>query len=646
MANLTQKIIAAHLVSVTGVPTPGEPVAIRVDEVLTQDATGTMAYLEFEALGLPRVKPLTVSYVDHNTLQSDHKNFDDHRYLQTAAARFGAWFSRPGNGISHQVHLERFGRPGDVLLGSDSHTPTAGGLGLLAIGVGGMDAASAMAGFPFELAMPRVMGVRLSGALDRPWVTAMDVILTILGKLTVTGGVGRVMEYHGPGVASLSVPERATITNMGAELGATSSLFPADETTRAWLRAQGREKDFQALAADPDAAYDDRLEIDLSAVEPMVAQPHSPDLVVTAASLAGLKVDQVCLGSCSNSSLPMMEMVARVLKGRKIDPAVSLTISPGSRQVLEHLAKGKHLSWMIAAGARILEAACGPCIGMGQAPPTDGVSIRSFNRNFPGRSGTPSARVFLASPLTGVVAALTGALDDPRRAGIPLEAAAEPARYKVDKSLLLKPEPRRTRTQIVRGPNIKPFPVGGPLPDDLAGRVLLKVGDNITTDHIMPAGAEVLPLRSNIPAISRYVFAGVDPSFADRALEWGGGFVLGGENYGQGSSREHAALAPMHLGVRGVLAKSYARIHRQNLINFGIVPFVLADPADYERLAQGDELSLAGFRVAVAGGAAEVTARLEDGSGVRLALALSARERDLILAGGLLPYQRTLIAKR
>ncbi len=641
MPNLTQKILAEHLVS--GSLEPGKPIAVRVDEVLTQDATGTMAYLEFEALGIPRMRaPLVVSYVDHNTLQADHKNFDDHRFLQTAAARFGAWFSRPGNGISHQVHLERFGKPGEIMLGSDSHTPTAGGLGLLAMGVGGMDAASAMAGLPFELAMPRVVGVRLTGRLDRPWVTAMDVILTILGKLSVKGGVGRVMEYTGPGVADLTVPERATITNMGAELGATSSIFPADEVTRAWLASQGRGGDFRSLAADPDSAYDEMLEIDLAAVEPMIARPHSPDSVAPARELAGTPVDQVCIGSCSNSSLAIMNAVATALEGRVVDPRVSLTISPGSRQVLHHLADGGALARMIAAGARILESACGPCIGMGQAPPTGGVSVRSFNRNFEGRSGTPSASVYLASPLTGVAAALTGTLGDPRAAGIPLTVPEEPATYHADDALLVPPVADGSAVEIVRGPNIRPFPVGRPLADNITGRLLLKVGDNITTDHIMPAGAEILPLRSNIPAISRYVFSGVDGEFASRAEEWGGGFVLGGDNYGQGSSREHAALAPMHLGVRGVIAKSFARIHRGNLINFGIVPFLLADPADHDRLAQGQTLIMDGLRKAINSATEEYQATA-DGHPLRLHILLSRRERDLILAGGLLPLQRAAL---
>jgi aconitate hydratase len=636
--NLTQKIIGSHLVG--GSMTPGAPVAVRVDEVLTQDATGTMAYLEFEAFGLPRMEvPLAVSYVDHNTLQSDHKNFDDHLFLQSAAARFGAWFSRPGNGISHQVHLERFGRPGDILLGSDSHTPTAGGLGLLAIGVGGLDAASAMAGLPFELVMPRVAGVTLTGRLRRPWVGAMDVILSILARLTVKGGVGKVLEYRGPGVADLSITERATITNMGAELGATSSLFPSDQVTSSWLAAQGRSEDYRELAADDGAAYDEELVLDLSAVEPMVARPHSPDNVVPAGELAGVQVSQVCLGSCSNSSLAVMRQVATALKGRRVHPGVSLTVSPGSRQVLLHLAEGGELAWMVAAGARLLETACGPCIGMGMAPPTGGVSVRSFNRNFHGRSGTPSAAVYLASPLTGVAAALTGVLGDPRELGIELEVQPEPDRYRVDDALLVRPPADGSGVEIIRGPNIQPLPVGHPLEEDLAGRILLKVGDHITTDHIMPAGAEILPLRSNIPAISRHVFAGVDPSFHDRAREWGGGFILGGENYGQGSSREHAALAPMYLGVRGVIVRSFARIHRTNLINFGIIPFLLADPADYDRLSQGDPLTIGGLRTALAAGAGEVVAAAGERR-VRLNLSLSGRERELVLAGGLLSSRR------
>ena len=462
MANLTQKIIGAHLVS--GEMSSGSRVELRVDEVLTQDATGTMAYLEFEAMGLPRVKvPLAVSYVDHNTLQSDHRNFDDHLYLQSAAARYGAWFSKAGNGISHQIHMERFGRPGDILLGSDSHTTTAGGLGLLAIGVGGLDVASAMAGFPFSLNMPRVVGVKLTGRLQRPWVTAMDVILTILGRLTVKGGVGRVMEYCGPGVGTLSVPERATITNMGAELGATSSIFPSDESTEMWLKSQGRFRDFRSLSADEGAPYDEDLEIDLSGIEPMIARPHSPDNVVPVSELAGLKVDQVCLGSCSNSSLSVMRMAAAVLKCRKIHPGVSLTVSPGSRQVLEHLAVEGDLNYMVSAGARLLEATCGPCIGMGQAPPTDGVSIRSFNRNFHGRSGTPSATIYLASPLTGAVAALHGELMDPRLSDCVVDPEEEPDDFRTDDNLLIPPAPEGEEVEVIRGPNIKPVPMGKPL---------------------------------------------------------------------------------------------------------------------------------------------------------------------------------------
>lgn len=643
MANLIQKIIAEHLVS--GDMKPGWPVSLRVDEVLTQDATGTMAYLEFEALGLPRVAiPLVVSYVDHNTLQSDHKNFDDHLYLMSAASRFGAYFSRPGNGISHQVHLERFGRPGDVLLGSDSHTPTAGGLGLLAIGVGGLDAASAMAGFPFSIAMPNVVGVKMTGGLARPWVTAMDVILTILGRLSVKGGIGRIMEYCGPGVRDLSVPERATITNMGAELGATSSIFPSDEQTKKWLDAQGRPEDFRPLSPDPDASYDEIVEVDLSSIEPMAARPHSPDNVVPVRELTGLGVNQVCLGSCSNSSLSMMMMVAQALRGRKVNSRVSLTISPGSRQVLEHLSEGEYLTWMIAAGARILESACGPCIGMGQAPATDAVSIRSFNRNFHGRSGTPSASVYLASPMTGIAAAITGELNDPREAGIRVDPAFEPRTYRVNDSLLIPPVDEGEPAEIIRGPNIKPLPVGKPLEESVSGRILIKVGDNITTDHIMPAGAEILPLRSNIPAISRHVFRGVDPEFHDRAVKWSGGFILGGENYGQGSSREHAALAPMYLGVRGVLAKSYARIHRGNLINFGIIPFILAEPSDYEDLVEGTSLEMDGLRRVIAGGGESYPAKGPDGRPVELRLDLSPRERKIILAGGLLPFRRSEIA--
>ncbi|HEY3398680.1 MAG TPA: aconitate hydratase [Armatimonadota bacterium] len=633
---LTEKILRAHLVA--GELEPGAEIQIRIDQTLTQDATGTMAYLQFEALGVPRVRTeLSVSYVDHNTLQSSFENADDHRYLQSVAAKYGIFFSRPGNGICHQVHLERFGVPGKTLLGSDSHTPTGGGLGMLAMGAGGLDVAVAMAGLPFTLVAPRVVRVNLTGQLP-PWVSAKDVILELLRRLTVKGGVGKVMEYTGPGVATLSVPERATITNMGAELGATSSLFPSDEETRRFLAAEGRAEAWQALAADPDAEYEEEVEIDLSALEPLVAQPHSPDAVAAVRTLAGTPVDQVCIGSCTNSSLSDLLTVAAILRGKHVHPRVSLTISPGSRQVLAMIARNGALADLVEAGARVLESTCGPCIGMGQAPVTDAVSVRSFNRNFPGRSGTASAGVYLAGPEVCAAAALTGALTDPRTLG-EFPRVTLPESFAVDDSMILPPAPDGSTVEILRGPNIQPVPTRGPLEDELTARVLLKVGDNITTDHIMPAGAKVLPLRSNIPAISEYVFHAVDPGFAARAREWGGGVVVGGENYGQGSSREHAALAPMYLGVKAVLAKSFARIHQANLVNFGVLPLRLA-AADYDRLQPGDTLRLSGIRAAVTGGTTLTLVNETQGFTLEATPQLSPRQVEVILAGGVLNYVR------
>jgi len=585
--NLTYKVLKAHCVD--GVARPGETFAIKVDQTLTQDATGTIAYLQFEAMGVERVKTeLSVSYVDHNTLQTGFENADDHRYLQSVAARYGVVFSRPGNGICHQVHLERFGVPGKTLLGSDSHTPTAGGLGMMGIGVGGQDVACAMAGLPFIMNGPRVVRVELTGRLS-PWVTAKDVVLHLIRRVGVKGGVGKALEYGGPGVETLSVPERATIANMGAEMGATTSIFPADEVTRRWLEAQGRGADFAPLAADADAQYDEVIELDLGVVEPLIACPHSPDNVVAVAEVAGTPVDQVCVGSCTNSSYADLACVGKMLEGRKVAEGVSLTVSPGSRQVLDMMARGGALAWMIEAGARILEVACGPCIGMGQAPPSGAVTLRTFNRNFEGRCGTRDARCYLCSPLTAVASALSGTITDPRTLGDP-PRVEEPLRYEVNDNMLIFPPGDGSGVQVVRGPNIKPVPRRGPLEETLRGKVLLKVGDNITTDHIMPAGSKILPLRSNIPAISEHVFERVDAGFASRARREGGGFVVGGHNYGQGSSREHAALAPMHLGIKAVIAKSFARIHRSNLINFGILPLVFADEADYDLVKQGDEL--------------------------------------------------------
>ncbi len=586
--NLTQKIIRSHLVD--GTLDAGTPITMKIDQTLTQDATGTMAYLQFEAMGVPRVKTkLSVSYVDHNTLQTDFRNADDHIYLQTVAAKYGIYFSRPGNGICHQVHLERFGVPGQTLLGSDSHTPTQGGLGMISIGAGGLDVALAMAGKPFNLSMPKVLNVRLKGTL-RTWVTAKDVILEVLRLLTVKGGVGKVIEYSGPGIKKLVVTERATITNMGAELGATTSIFPSDEQTKKYLVAQKRGKSYKALAADDDCEYDEQIEIDLSKLEPLIAQPHMPDQVVKVKSLKGVKVNQVAVGSCTNSSYLDLMTVAGMLKGKTIHPGLSMGISPGSKQVYEMISGSDGLKNIIASGARILESACGPCIGMGFAPSTDAVSVRSFNRNFVGRSGTKSAKVYLASPETCVASAVYGAITDPRKMGKRPPAVKMPKSFKIDDNMIIKPT--RKKVDVVRGPNIKPLPIKETLSAQLSGEVLLRLDDNVTTDHIMPAGAKILPLRSNIPEISKFVFEQVDATFPDRAKAAGGGFLVGGQNYGQGSSREHAALAPMYLGIKAVIVKSFARIHRANLVNFGILPLTFVNEADYDKIAQGDKLSL------------------------------------------------------
>lgn len=590
--NITQKVIKKHLVS--GNMVAGEKIAIKMDQTLTQDATGTMAYLQFEALGVPRVKTkLSVSYVDHNTLQTDFMNMDDHRFLQSIAAKYGIYFSRPGNGICHQVHLERFGIPGQTLIGSDSHTPTCGGLGMIAIGAGGLDVALAMGGDPFYLSMPKVVFVKLTGKLQ-PWVSAKDIILELLRRLTVKGGVGKVIEYSGEGIKSLSVPERATITNMGAELGATTSIFPSDEITRAFLKAQKREKAWIKLEADAKATYDEVVELDLNKLEPMIAKPHNPDNVVTVKELEGTPVQQVAIGSCTNSSYRDMMTVASILKGKTIPPDVSLVIAPGSKQVLEMITRNGGLTSMISAGARILESACGPCIGMGNAPSTKAVSIRTFNRNFEGRSGTKDALVYLTSPEVAAAAALKGVITDPRKLGKKPPNIAVPKTFIVDDNMVILPLPpkKAASVEIIRGPNIKPLPEFKPLPSMIQGKVLIKVGDNITTDHIMPAGAKILPLRSNIPAMAEHVFAPIDSAFPKRAKEMGGGFIIGGANYGQGSSREHAALAPMYLGVKAVITKSFARIHLANLINFGILPLTFVSESDYDKLEQGDELEL------------------------------------------------------
>ena len=635
--NLAEKIIKEHLVS--GSMRPGEEAALRIDQTLTQDATGTMAYLEFEAMGLDRVKTeLSVAYIDHNTLQSGFENADDHRYIQTVAKKHGVWFSRPGNGICHQVHLERFGVPGKTLIGSDSHTPTAGGLGMLAFGAGGLDVAVAMGGGAYYITMPRVIKVELKGAL-RPFVTAKDISLEILRILSVKGGVGKIIEWGGEGAKTLTVPERATITNMGAELGATSSIFPSDEMTLAFLKAQGREKDFRELQPDADAEYERVIEIDLSSLEPLIACPHMPDQVVTVKSLKGTKVDQVCIGSCTNSSLYDMLKAAAMLKGRQISPDVSMSVSPGSRQVLTMLSDCGALSDILSSGARLLECACGPCIGMGFSPNSGGVSLRTFNRNFRGRSGTADAKVYLVSPETAVASALTGEITDPRELGMEKLDVKLPAAFKLDDSALLPPAPAEKAgdVEVLRGPNIKSIPEGKALTDTIEAGLTLKVGDNITTDHIMPAGAKILPYRSNIPKLSEFCFAVCDESFSKRALEAGQSFIVGGANYGQGSSREHAALVPLYLGVRAVVAKSFARIHQANLITAGILPLSFKDPEDYDRLEQGEKLVLSGILEGLETG--EMTLHAETGE-IKLLCSFTERQRKILMAGGLLNYTR------
>ncbi|HZW84133.1 MAG TPA: aconitate hydratase [Candidatus Deferrimicrobium sp.] len=635
--NLTQKILAAHLVS--GNLIAGEEIAIKIDQTLTQDATGTMAYLQFEAMEIPQVKTdLSVSYVDHNTLQSGFENADDHLFLQTVAAKHGIYFSRPGNGICHQVHLERFGKPGSTLLGSDSHTPTGGGIGMLAIGAGGLDVAVAMGGGAFYLTMPKVINVRLHGSLS-PWVSAKDVILEVLKILSVKGGVGKILEYSGDGVNSLSVPERATITNMGAELGATTSVFPSDEGTLAFLTAQGREQAWMPLAADQDAEYDEVLDIDLTALEPMVAQPHSPDCVAKIKELGGIEVNQVAIGSCTNSSYMDLMRVAAILKGKKVHPNTSLVISPGSKQVFEMLARNGALSDLISSGARILESSCGPCIGMGQSPCSGAVSVRTFNRNFEGRSGTADAKVYLASPESAAAAAITGHLTDPRELGAEPKISF-PSEYLLDDSMILSPSEDPQSVLVRRGPNIKPLPVAEPLSDSFTVPVLLKTGDNITTDHIMPAGSKILPLRSNIPAISKFVFNSVDPTFAERALAAQGGIVLGGHNYGQGSSREHAALAPMYLGVKAVIAKSFARIHRANLINFGILPLTFLTEEDYTSINQGDALELQNLLQGLQTPSPLTLLNKTTGKVITVEHNLTPRQAQILLAGGLLNFTK------
>ena len=635
---IAQKIIQAHLVS--GDMTPGSEVALRIDQTLTQDATGTMAYLEFETMGIPRVKTeLSIAYVDHNTLQCGFENADDHRYLQTVAAKHGVYFSRPGNGICHQVHLERFGKPGKTLIGSDSHTPTGGGIGMLAFGAGGMDVAVAMGGGAYYITMPKMFKVNLTGAL-RPYVTAKDVSLKLLQILSVKGGVGAIVEWGGEGIATLSVPERATITNMGTELGATTSIFPSDDVTRAFLAAQGREADYVPLSSDADAVYDRIIDIDLSTLEPMIACPHSPDNVVEVNTLSAVKVDQVCIGSCTNSSLSDMLKVAAMLKGKTIDPSVSLSISPGSRQVLSMLADCGALADILASGARVLECACGPCIGMGFSPSSGGVSLRTFNRNFLGRSGTKDGQVYLVSPETAVASALTGYITDPTTTEGELKVQM-PEKFKIDDSAVLAPVPveQAADAQVLRGPNIKEFPKSKAFTDSLEAKLVLKVGDNITTDHIMPAGAKILPYRSNIPHLSKFCFEVCDPSFPERAKAAGDGIIVGGSNYGQGSSREHAALVPMYLGIRGVIAKSFARIHVANLINAGILPMTFENPEDYDKLEQDADLYIDNIVGGMAEGKLTVTDRTT-GNKFYVLCALTERQRAILLAGGLLNYTK------
>lgn len=636
---LTKKLIRSHLIS--GDMKPGSEIGLKIDQTLTQDATGTMAYLEFEAMGVPRVRTeRSVAYIDHNTLQTGFENADDHRYIQTVCHKHGIYFSRPGNGICHQVHLERFGIPGKTLIGSDSHTPTGGGIGMLAFGAGGMDVAVAMGGGAYYITMPRVVRIELTGAL-RPWVAAKDVILEVLRRLSVKGGVGKVMEYGGPGVASLSVPERATITNMGAELGASTSIFPSDDVTRAFMKAQGREADWVPLSADADAVYDEIVEIDLSKLEPLAACPHSPDAVKPVSELAGLPVDQCCIGSCTNSSLQDLLKVASILKGKTVHPSVSLSIAPGSKQVYTMLAKNGALADLIAAGARILECACGPCIGMGQSPSTKGVSLRTFNRNFEGRSGTADGQVYLVSPETAAVAALTGRFTDPRTYG-EAPAVTMPEAFLINDNMVVEPiaEAEMDSVEVVRGPNIKPFPQTAPMAETITAKCMLKVEDNITTDHIMPAGAKILPLRSNIPAISEHCFTRCDEDFPARCKREGDGIIVGGSNYGQGSSREHAALAPLYLGIKAVVVKSFARIHVANLINAGILPLTFSNEADYELISLGDELCLPNVREKLAAGEPILLENKTTGKQIPLTGQFSKRQIGILLAGGLLDYTR------
>lgn len=642
---LTEKILKAHLVD--GEFVKGQEIGIRIDQTLTQDATGTMAYLEYEAMGVPRVRTeKSVAYIDHNTLQSGFENADDHRFIGSVCKKHGIYFSRPGNGICHQVHLERFGIPGKTLIGSDSHTPTGGGIGMIAIGAGGLDVAVAMGGGAYYITYPKIVKVNLTGKLS-PWVSAKDVILEVLRRMSVKGGVGKVIEYCGEGVKTLTVPERATITNMGAELGATTSIFPSDETTLAFLKAQNRADVWSELKADDDAVYDEQIDIDLSQLVPLAACPHSPDNVKSVNEIGKLKIDQVCIGSCTNSSYVDMMKVAHILKGKTVDPSVSLAIAPGSKQVLNMIAENGALADMIAAGARILESACGPCIGMGQSPNSKGVSLRTFNRNFEGRSGTKDGQIYLVSPEMAAVSALTGYLTDPRTLGDMPEFKL-PEHFKINDNMVVPPadEADMDSVEVLRGPNIKPFPQTSPLDDSIDCQVSLKVGDNITTDHIMPAGAKILPLRSNIPAISQHCFTVCDEDFPRRAKNMGKSIIVGGSNYGQGSSREHAALAPLYLGIKAVLVKSFARIHRANLINAGILPLTFVNEADYDKINQGDEIVLADVRADVEADMSKLTVvNKTTGAEIPVLCELTGRTKDIILAGGLLDYTREQLSK-
>ena len=636
---LAQKILKEHLVC--GEMVTGSEIGIKIDQTLTQDATGTMAYLEFEAMGVPRVKTeKSVAYIDHNTLQNGFENADDHRFIGSVCKKHGIYFSRPGNGICHQVHLERFGVPGKTLIGSDSHTPTGGGIGMIAIGAGGMDVAVAMGGGTYYITCPKIVKVELTGKLS-PWVSAKDVILEVLRIMSVKGGVGKIIEYCGEGVKTLSVPERATITNMGAELGATTSIFPSDDVTREFLKAQGREEVFVELSADADAVYDETINIDLSQLKPAAACPHSPDNVKSVEEIGSMKIDQVCIGSCTNSSLLDMLKVAHILKGKTVHPDVSLSIAPGSKQVLNMLAKCGALADMIDAGARILESACGPCIGMGQSPNSAGISLRTFNRNFEGRSGTKDGQIYLVSPEVAAASALAGVLTDPRTLG-EMPKFELPKVFDINDNMVVPPvdESEMDSVEVLRGPNIKPFPVSEAMADEIDAKCSLKVGDNITTDHIMPAGAKILPLRSNIPKISEYCFAVCDEKFHDRALELKKSIIVGGSNYGQGSSREHAALAPLYLGVKAVIVKSFARIHMANLINAGIIPMTFVNEADYDTIEQMDELQISNLKEAIAKDNELTVKNVTKGTEFKVSIELSQRQREMLIAGGLLNYTK------